>query len=91
VVVIIFVIITYDVDVKRVSKVHKILKKYLIWSQNSVFEGEITEGKLKQCLGEIQAVIHPDFDSLSLYQIPNPKNIKKVVFGQEKAYKSMFL
>jgi len=90
-VVVIFVIITYDVDVKRVSKVHKILKKYLIWSQNSVFEGEITEGKLKQCLGEIREIIHPKFDSLYLYQISNPKNLQKVVYGQEKAYESMFL
>jgi CRISPR-associated protein Cas2 len=86
-----FVIITYDIDEKRVSKVHKILKKYLVWTQNSVFEGEITEGKLKQCLGEIRSVIQSNSDSLYLYRIPNPKNIQKVVYGQEKSFETMFL
>lgn len=44
-----FVIITYDIEETRVNKIRKILKKYLYWSQNSVFEGEITEGLLAQC------------------------------------------
>lgn len=37
-----YVLIAYDVDAKRVAKVHKVLKKYLTWTQNSLFEGEIT-------------------------------------------------
>ncbi|EOU2023716.1 CRISPR-associated endonuclease Cas2, partial [Clostridium perfringens] len=48
-----FVILTYDVGEKRVNRVRKILKKYLIWTQNSVFEGKITEAKLHKCLSEI--------------------------------------
>ncbi|HPO28372.1 MAG TPA: CRISPR-associated endonuclease Cas2, partial [Petrotogaceae bacterium] len=34
---------TYDIGEKRVSKVHKITKRYLNWVQRSVFEGEITQ------------------------------------------------
>lgn len=87
----IFVIITYDVDEKRVSKVHKILKKYLIWTQNSVFEGEITQGKLKQCLAEVYAIAHQQTDSIYIYQVKNPNHIKKMIYGQEKSFESMFL
>lgn len=39
-----FVIITYDIaDMKRLNKTIKLLRKYLGWTQNSVFEGNITE------------------------------------------------
>ena len=86
-----FVMITYDVDVKRVSKVHKILKKYLQWTQNSVFEGEITKGKLDQCLGEISAKLDKHVDSLYVYRVANPRHIEKVVYGTEKDFEEMFL
>lgn len=86
-----FVIITYDIEDKRAVKVHKILKKYLVWTQNSVFEGEITEGKLKKCLAEIKKVVDDKVDSLYVYQVKNPKHINKVVYGQQKAFDSMFL
>lgn len=45
-----FVILTYDVGEKRVNRVRKTLKKYLTWTQNSVFEGQITDAKLHKCL-----------------------------------------
>ena len=52
-----FVIVTYDVGEKRVNKIRKKLKMYLIWTQNSVFEGEITEAKLKKCLAELDRIL----------------------------------
>ncbi|MFN4337362.1 MAG: CRISPR-associated endonuclease Cas2 [Candidatus Nitrosocaldus sp.] len=36
-----------DVSIERINEERKILKQYLSWIQNSVFEGEITEGKLE--------------------------------------------
>jgi len=86
-----FVIVSYDVDTKRVSKVHKILKKYLQWTQNSVFEGEITEGKLKQCMAEVMSKINTKEDSFYIYRVSNPNNIQKIVYGVEKDFESMFL
>lgn len=38
-----FVIVTYDVSQKCVTKVMKICRKYLNHIQNSVFEGMITD------------------------------------------------
>ena len=42
---IMYVIIVYDIDVKRVAKVCKYLRQHLNWVQNSVFEGELTKAK----------------------------------------------
>jgi CRISPR-associated protein Cas2 len=86
-----FVIITYDVDEKRVSKVHKVLKRYLVWTQNSVFEGEITPGVLKKCLADLRMVTNSQVDSIYVYQVPNKRNIKKVIYGQEKNLDDLFL
>jgi len=86
-----FVIITYDVGEKRVNKIRKILKKYLIWTQNSVFEGEITEGKLIKCLNEIYKIFKKEDDSLYIYRVLNNKNIKKDVVGKEKNFDDLFI
>ncbi|KYD09963.1 CRISPR-associated endonuclease Cas2 [Heyndrickxia sporothermodurans] len=86
-----FVIITYDVGEKRVSKVCKKLRAYLRWTQNSVFEGEITKGNLMKCLNEIQKITNPEEDSVYLYQVENPYHIQKKILGQEKGFDELFL
>lgn len=42
-----YVILVYDIDAKRVGKMLKLCRRYLNWIQNSVFEGELTDVKLK--------------------------------------------
>ncbi|UZQ49134.1 CRISPR-associated endonuclease Cas2 [Clostridium kluyveri] len=86
-----FVILTYDVGEKRVNKVRKIVKKYLIWTQNSVFEGDITESKLHKCLSEINRNTIRSEDSVYVYRVQNPKNITKDIIGVEKNYDELFL
>lgn len=86
-----FVILTYDVGEKRVNRVRKILKKYLIWTQNSVFEGIITEAKLHKCLAEVNKNIDRNYDSIYIYRVKIPKNISKDVIGEEKNYDELFL
>lgn len=86
-----YIIITYDVGEKRVGKVCKKLKEYLIWSQNSVFEGEITKGKLTKCLSELDKMIDRNQDSIYLYQIDNPKNLKKEIIGMDRSFDEIFL
>lgn len=86
-----YVIITYDVAEKRVGKVCKKLREYLDWTQNSVFEGEITQGKLAQCMSELEKIINKEEDSIYLYQIKNPRNLKKIVYGRDKFGMDLFL
>lgn len=86
-----FVIITYDVNEKRVNRVRKVLKKYITWSQNSVFEGEISDSKLTKCIAEVKKHLKDSEDSLYIYRVPYSKNIKKDVIGIEKNFDEMFI
>ncbi len=86
-----FVIITYDVGGKRVGKVCKKLREYLDWTQNSVFEGEITIGKYTQCMADLSNIVDKDTDSIYVYEVKNPRNIKKVIHGREKNPFDLFL
>ncbi len=79
-----YYIVTYDIAEERVNKVRKILRKYFNWVQNSVFEGEISEGKLEKCLLELKNVIDSEEDSIYFYRIENKGNLQKRVLGVEK-------
>jgi CRISPR-associated protein Cas2 len=79
-----YVIVTYDVAEKRVARARKILKKYLTWVQNSVYEGDITDGKLRQCEYELSKIINAEHDSVYFYRLENRLNYRKKVLGIEK-------
>lgn len=49
-----FVIVVYDINIKRVSKIHKICREYLYPIQKSVFEGEISQKNLKKLQWELK-------------------------------------
>lgn len=76
-----FVIVTYDVASKRVSKVMKTCRKYLKHVQKSVFEGMITEGKLKRLKGELETIINCTEDKICIYKIDNLKFTSKEQIG----------
>ncbi len=43
-----YIILVYDINEKRVGKMLKLCRRYVNWIQNSVFEGEISQVKLKE-------------------------------------------
>ena len=86
-----FVIITYDIKVERINRVRKLLKMYITWTQNSVFEGEITEAKLQECLSSVNSMINRKEDSVYVYRVKNSKNIRKDVIGEEKNFDDLFI
>lgn len=79
-----FVIMVYDVNVKRVAKVLKRSRKYLYWVQNSVFEGEISEANLSKLKMELSRVIKEDEDSVILYTFRTTKYSKRETMGLKK-------
>lgn len=79
-----YLIVTYDIGEERLNKVRKILKKYFMWVQNSVFEGEISEGKLLKCKLELEKVIDKENNSIYFYSLENRLNYRKIVLGIEK-------
>lgn len=76
-----FIILVYDVNKKRVNKVLKICRKYLERVQNSVFEGQITEAKLKALKNELYKHIVPKQDSICIYKLSSLKFCGKDEIG----------
>ncbi len=84
-----FVILVYDVEEKRVTKVLKKCREYLFWVQNSVFEGELTEMRLRQLKRELEHIIEKDKDSVIIYRFESLKYSSREVLGKEKSSTSM--
>jgi len=81
-----FVILTYDVNQKRVGKVMKTCRKYLVHVQKSVFEGVIAEAKLNRLKKELEKIIDTDEDSICVYQMESLLYTKKDHIGVEIDY-----
>lgn len=79
-----YVILVYDVDQKRVGKMLKLCRQYLNWIQNSVFEGELTEVKLKELLIKARKVMNYETDSIIIFKSKQEKWLEKEVLGKEK-------
>lgn len=79
-----YVILVYDMDQKRVGKMLKLCRRYMNWIQNSVFEGELTEVKLKELILEAKKIMKPETDSLIIFSSRQEKWLDKQVIGKEK-------
>jgi len=78
-----YVIGVYDIAQKRVGKMHKLFKQYLIWIQNSVFEGEITKGSLMELKMRAKKIMDED-DSLIFFHSRDSKWLNKEIIGKER-------
>jgi CRISPR-associated protein Cas2 len=87
-----YVILVYDMGEKRVGKMLKLCRQYLNWIQNSVFEGEISEVKLKELISRAEFIMEPEeTDSLILFKSREQKWLEKEVIGHEKNDLDQFL
>ena len=80
-----FVLLAYDVDKKRCNKYGKIVSKYLFRTQYSVYEGSITETKLKLLCDEIEKIRKGD-DKICVYYLPSKCYLKINRFGSNDSY-----
>lgn len=80
-----YVILVYDIGEKRVGKMLKLCRQYLNWIQNSVFEGEITEVKLKEFKGKALNIIKEETDSIIIFNTSEEKWLNKEVVGKERS------
>ncbi|MDI9879224.1 CRISPR-associated endonuclease Cas2 [Flectobacillus longus] len=86
-----YVILVYDMGEKRVSKMMKHCRKYLNWIQNSVFEGEITEVKLKELEIGARKIMNENEDSLIIFKSRNERWLDKQIIGVERMSTDNFL
>jgi len=85
-----FVVAVYDVAQEKNRKVLKFLRARMHWVQNSVFEGELTEGELREIKDYLEEVTDIG-DSVIIYQMGNQKYIEREVIGEEKGSSSQVL
>ncbi len=62
-----FVIMVYDVNADRVTKVLKIGRRYLNHIQNSALEGELSPAQYKKLKYEVTKALNPQNDSVRFY------------------------
>jgi CRISPR-associated protein Cas2 len=86
-----YVILVYDVGEKRVGKMLKLCRKYLHWIQNSVFEGEITEVKLKELKHLANQIMDLTTDSIIIFKSRDEKWLNKEILGVERSSTDNFL
>lgn len=86
-----YVILVYDMGEKRVAKMLKHCRKYLNWIRNSVFEGEITEVKLKEMLLKAKTIMDEEKDSVILFKSREERWLDKEIIGVERSNIDNFL
>lgn len=86
-----YVILVYDFGEKRIGKMLKLCRKYLNWIQNSVFEGEISEVKLKEMMQQVNRFIDKDEDSIILFKSTSQVYMDKEIVGKERCSTDVFL
>lgn len=87
----IYVIVVYDVGIKRVAKVLKTARKYLTWIQNSVLEGELSQANFKLLKLELGKVIDKKDDSVIFYVFRTRTYSERQIMGVEKGTENNIL
>ena len=86
-----YVILIYDVSEKRVGKMLKLCRQYLCWIQNSIFEGELSEVKLRELQHKIRSLIEKKEDSVIIFSNKMSYHMSKDILGREKMTTDNFL
>lgn len=86
-----YAFVFYDVNEKRVAKVFKICKKYLVHYQKSVFRGDITPSKLITLKNELKKTIVEDEDFICIVKLLNGNVFGEEVMGISESTEDLFL
>ncbi|HCE42878.1 MAG TPA: CRISPR-associated endonuclease Cas2 [Lentisphaeria bacterium] len=78
-----FLLIVYDTERKNCAKLHKALKKYLFWNQNSVFEGTVSNAQYEEIKCILKDKCVPE-SHIVLYSMENEKLLNREEIGEGK-------
>ena len=76
-----FVILCYDVNARRDARIRKLVMKYLHPLQRSVFEGELTDKRLRMMKSLLASALDPETDSITIYCMENVSGVRKTEIG----------
>lgn len=84
-----WVILTYDVNSKRVNEIRKTCLPYLRWIQNSVFIGDITRANLTILSHKLKKKIEEDEDSIQIFILRDQKLARREIIGKSKEFNNI--
>nr|WP_244184629.1 CRISPR-associated endonuclease Cas2 [Streptomyces cellostaticus] len=73
--------LVYDTAAERNPKVLKTCRKYLHWTQRSVFQGELSPAQYRALMSTLTAAIDPAYDSIVTYTTRSPDLVETSVLG----------
>ncbi|WP_128478293.1 CRISPR-associated endonuclease Cas2 [Halorussus pelagicus] len=86
----VYVVVVYDVQADRTHLLLNFLRQYLTHVQNSVFEGDVTEGDLETIENRLDSLLEPD-ESTIIYEVSSEKLLDRSVFGEDPTEDRRFL
>ena len=87
---VVYVIAVYDVQADRTRLFLNYLRRFLVHVQNSVFEGEVTEGELERMRNDLEDLLEPG-ESTIIYTVSAEDYVDRTVFGEDPTEDSQFL
>lgn len=87
---VVYVVIVYDVQADRTHQFLTVLRQYLTHVQNSVFEGDITDGDLTEIKQRLDSMLEPD-ESVIVYRMSSKKYVTRTVYGEDPVEDAKFL
>jgi CRISPR-associated protein Cas2 len=87
---VVYVVVVYDMEADRTHKMLTFLRRYLTHVQNSVLEGDVTEGDLEKIRSGVDDILEPD-ESTIIYRVSSEKMVERTVFGDDPAADDQFL
>jgi CRISPR-associated protein Cas2 len=89
-VVVVYVVVVYDMEAERTQKMLKFLRRYLTHVQNSVFEGDVTEGDLQEIRSFVDETLN-EGESVIIYELSSETLVSRTVYGDDPADEKRFL
>ena len=85
-----YVVMVYDLEADRTQKALKLGRRYLTHVQNSVLEGEISEGDLATLKNEVNDLLKPG-ESTIIYELSSDTLLDRTVYGDDPTEDQRFL
>jgi len=86
----VYVVVVYDMEADRTQLMLKLCRRYLTHVQNSVLEGEISQGDLERLRGEIDDTLI-DGESVIVYELSSDTLLDRTVYREDPTEDSGFL
>ena len=85
-----YVVLVYDMEAERTQKMLRLCRRYLTHVQNSVLEGEISEGDLTGLQESIDDLLITG-ESVVIYQVSSETLLDRTVYGDDPKANDRFL